>query len=70
LAAARFHTGSTRNAPRLVLGLDHADTGTATIGGRRYADLDADPWQGFAVLCGWTALLLAAALYLLRRRDA
>jgi ABC-2 type transport system ATP-binding protein len=24
---------------RLVLGLDHADTGTATIGGRRYADL-------------------------------
>jgi ABC-2 type transport system permease protein len=28
------------------------------------------PWQGFAVLCGWTALLLAAAFYLLRRRDA
>ena len=24
---------------RLVLGLDHADTGSATIGGRRYADL-------------------------------
>jgi ABC-2 type transport system ATP-binding protein len=24
---------------RLVLGLDHADTGTATIGGRRYSDL-------------------------------
>jgi len=28
------------------------------------------PWTGFAVLCGWTALALALAAYLLRRRDA
>jgi ABC-type transport system involved in multi-copper enzyme maturation permease subunit len=28
------------------------------------------PWQGFAVFCGWTVLLLAAASYLLKRRDA
>jgi ABC-type transport system involved in multi-copper enzyme maturation permease subunit len=28
------------------------------------------PWQGFGVFCAWTALLLAAAAYLLRRRDA
>lgn len=28
------------------------------------------PWAGFAVLCVWTALALAAAGYLLRRRDA
>jgi ABC-type transport system involved in multi-copper enzyme maturation permease subunit len=28
------------------------------------------PWAGFAVLCGWAALALAAAAYLLRRRDA
>jgi ABC-type transport system involved in multi-copper enzyme maturation permease subunit len=28
------------------------------------------PWAGFAVLCAWTALALAAAAYLLRRRDA
>ena len=28
------------------------------------------PWQGFGVLCIWTALLLAAAGYLLARRDA
>jgi ABC-type transport system involved in multi-copper enzyme maturation permease subunit len=28
------------------------------------------PWAGLAVLCGWTALALAAAAYLLRRRDA
>jgi ABC-2 type transport system permease protein len=28
------------------------------------------PWQGFGILCAWTVLLLAAAFYLLRRRDA
>jgi len=28
------------------------------------------PWTGFAVLCGWTALALVVAAYLLRRRDA
>jgi len=28
------------------------------------------PWQGFGVLCIWTALLLAAGIYLLKRRDA
>jgi ABC-2 type transport system permease protein len=28
------------------------------------------PWQGFGVFCAWTALLLAAAIYLLDRRDA
>jgi len=28
------------------------------------------PWAGFAVLCGWTLAALAAARYLLRRRDA
>jgi ABC-type multidrug transport system permease subunit len=28
------------------------------------------PWAGFAVLCGWTALALLLAAYLLRRRDA
>jgi ABC-2 type transport system permease protein len=28
------------------------------------------PWQGFGVFCIWTLLLLAAAAYLLDRRDA
>jgi len=28
------------------------------------------PWQGFAVFCAWTAVLLAACGYLLVRRDA
>ena len=27
-------------------------------------------WTGFAVLCAWTAIALAAAAYLLKRRDA
>ncbi len=27
------------------------------------------PWAGFAVLCGWTAIALAVAGHLLRRRD-
>ena len=27
------------------------------------------PWAGFAVLCGWTAVALGLAGYLLRRRD-
>jgi ABC-type transport system involved in multi-copper enzyme maturation permease subunit len=26
-------------------------------------------WAGFAVLCAWTALALALATYVLRRRD-
>jgi ABC-type transport system involved in multi-copper enzyme maturation permease subunit len=28
------------------------------------------PWAGFAVLCGYTAIALGVAVYLLRRRDA
>jgi len=28
------------------------------------------PWTGFAVLCGWAAVALVLAAYLLRRRDA
>jgi ABC-2 type transport system permease protein len=28
------------------------------------------PWQGFGVFCAWTALLFAAAIYVLQRRDA
>ncbi|MGI9032407.1 MAG: ABC transporter permease [Acidimicrobiales bacterium] len=28
------------------------------------------PWQGFAVFCLWTAVLLGGAAYLLNRRDA
>jgi ABC-2 type transport system permease protein len=34
------------------------------------ADQVLSPWQGFGILCAWTALLLGAAFYLFRRRDA
>jgi len=34
------------------------------------SDQVLSPWQGFAVFCGWTALLLIVGGYLLRRRDA
>lgn len=33
-------------------------------------DTVLDPWAGFGVLCGWTAVALAVALRLLRTRDA
>lgn len=33
------------------------------------AGVDLDPWHGFAVLGGWTVLVLAAAALRLRRRD-
>jgi ABC-2 type transport system permease protein len=34
------------------------------------ADALLTPWQGFGVFCAWTALLLIAGAYLLKRRDA
>ncbi|MEV0494221.1 ABC transporter permease subunit [Streptomyces atratus] len=47
----------------------------------RYAQVDSDytpafgyfplpPWGGFAVLCGWTAVALGAAVLMMGRRDA
>jgi ABC-type transport system involved in multi-copper enzyme maturation permease subunit len=35
-----------------------------------YGYFPLTPWAGFAVLCGWTALALAVAYAVLRRRDA
>ncbi|MFF0285180.1 ABC transporter permease subunit [Streptomyces sp. NPDC005262] len=46
----------------------------------QYAQVDSDytpafgyfplpPWGGFAVLCGWTAVALGAAVFMMRRRD-
>jgi ABC-2 type transport system permease protein len=28
------------------------------------------PWTGFAVLCGWAAVFIAAGMYLFRKRNA
>jgi ABC-2 type transport system permease protein len=33
------------------------------------ADNLLSPWQGFGVMCIWTAVLLGAATYALKRRD-
>ena len=68
---------------RLILGLDRPQAGLAHINGylpeqagtlnththEQSGDLPS-PWQGFGVLCIWTVLALAAAAYLLERRDA
>jgi ABC-type transport system involved in multi-copper enzyme maturation permease subunit len=45
----------------LLITSDHPDSAAAQL---------LSPWQGFGVFCAWTALLLAAALFLLQRRDA
>jgi ABC-2 type transport system permease protein len=37
---------------------------------RQGVDQVLSPWQGFGVFCAWTVVLLAAALYALKRRDA
>jgi ABC-type transport system involved in multi-copper enzyme maturation permease subunit len=44
--------------------------GQAIMSSGRWPDDLLSPWQGFGVACLWTALLLAAAAYLLNRRDA
>jgi ABC-type transport system involved in multi-copper enzyme maturation permease subunit len=44
-----------------------------TLIGQQHPPADGNvlsSWQGFAVFCLWTAVLLAAGGYLLRRRDA
>jgi len=56
---------------RLILGLDRPQGGTALIfEAHQQADQVLSPWQGFGVFCVWTAVLLAAAGFLLVRRDA
>jgi ABC-2 type transport system permease protein len=44
--------------------------GTYITADHQQSDQLLSPWQGFAVFCGWTALMLAAGAYLLKRRDA
>jgi ABC-2 type transport system permease protein len=47
-----------------------ANAGILVTHVRQQATDMLSPWQGFGVLCLWTALLLAAAGFLLARRDA
>jgi ABC-2 type transport system permease protein len=44
--------------------------GSLIFQSRQQAGQLLSAWQGFGVLCAWTALLLIAAGYLLKRRDA
>jgi ABC-2 type transport system permease protein len=46
-----------------------ANAGLMITQAHQQADDLLSPWQGFGVLCLWTAVLLAAACWLLRRRD-
>jgi ABC-2 type transport system permease protein len=45
-----------------------SNAGTALFGAAPGHALS--PWAGFAVLCGYAAILIAAAAYRLRHRDA
>jgi ABC-2 type transport system permease protein len=44
--------------------------GSLVYSAHRTSDQLLSAWQGFGVFCLWTAVLLAAGAYLLRRRDA
>ncbi len=55
---------------RLILGLDAPTGGTALFTATPNPDDHSlAPWAGFAVFCGYTAVLLAGAAVLLLRRD-
>jgi ABC-type transport system involved in multi-copper enzyme maturation permease subunit len=47
-----------------------SSAGTLITFPRQGADQLLSPWQGFGVFSAWTAVLLIAAGYLLKRRDA
>ena len=38
--------------------------------GKLFGGHQLGPWTGFAVLCGYAVVLIAAAAWQLRRRDA
>jgi ABC-2 type transport system permease protein len=44
--------------------------GSLIYGAHKASGALLSPWQGFGVFCLWTAVLLAAGAYLLKRRDA
>jgi ABC-2 type transport system permease protein len=47
-----------------------SDAGSALWGGAQDAAHALSPWTGFAVLCGYAVVLIAAAAWRLRRSDA
>jgi len=47
-----------------------SNAGLEILSSGRWAGNVLSPWQGYAVLCAWTVLLMALAAGLLIRRDA
>jgi ABC-2 type transport system permease protein len=47
-----------------------SNAGSAIFGGAEGASNALSPWTGFAVLCGYAVILIAAAAWRLRRSDA
>jgi ABC-type transport system involved in multi-copper enzyme maturation permease subunit len=58
------------NWGRHVNGYLPEQAGSLIYEAHTHADQVLSPWQGFAVFCAWTAVLLGAASFLLMRRDA
>jgi ABC-2 type transport system permease protein len=58
------------NWGRHVNGYLPEQAGSLIYQAHAHADQVLSPWQGFAVFCAWTALLLGAGGFLLMRRDA
>jgi ABC-2 type transport system permease protein len=55
---------------RHVNGYLPQQAGSLIYEAQTHADQVLSPWQGFAVFCAWTAVLLGAGAFLLMRRDA
>jgi ABC-type transport system involved in multi-copper enzyme maturation permease subunit len=55
---------------RHIYGYLPSQAGSLITQAHQQSDQVLSPWQGFGVFCIWTALLLAAATLLLKRRDA
>ncbi len=47
-----------------------SNAGSAIFGGTDGVSNALSPWTGFAVLCGYAVILIAAAAWRLRRSDA
>ena len=58
------------NWGRHVNGYLPQQAGSLIYQARAHADQVLSPWQGFALFCAWTALLLGTGGFLLMRRDA
>ena len=81
LEARAFHTGRSARDHLLALAATHRIArsrvdeliglvGLNGVAGRRAGGFTLSPWAGFALYCGYAAIILAAAALALRKRDA